>query len=40
MQQGAKLIFDPDAVGVALCVPRSLWHTVARFFANLQKFKN
>jgi hypothetical protein len=32
MKQHAKLVVDPDAVGVALCVPRSLWHTVARFF--------
>ena len=32
MKQGAKLVVDPDAVGVALCVPGSLWHTVARFF--------
>jgi hypothetical protein len=40
MKQGAKLFVDSDAVGVALCVPRSLWHTVARFFGLLQKFEN
>jgi hypothetical protein len=40
MQQGAKLVVDPGAVGVALWIPTSLWHTVARFFANLQKFEN
>jgi hypothetical protein len=32
MKQDAKLVVGPDAVGVALCVPRSLWHTVAHFF--------